>query len=157
MIGFKDDKKTIMEEIKTESNDILAIEGTVRGSKMRIILVYMDSDKKKSGKNYTRNKKIQMQVEKLLEVEPDTSLICLGDFNGRIKTLEPNIETDENGSMLEKWVPKFNLNHLNLTEDCIGTYTFESKNGKSAIDHILKNGKLYEGYKGMPIDKKGHS
>ena len=57
MIGFKDDKKTMMEEIKTESNDILALEGTVRGSKMRIILVYMDSDKKKSGKNYKRNKK----------------------------------------------------------------------------------------------------
>ena len=144
MIGFKDDKKTIMEEIKTESN-ILAIEGTVRGSKMRIILVYMDSDKKKSGKNYTRNKKIQMQVEKLLEVEPNTSLICLGDFNGRIKTLEPNIETDENGSMLEKWVPKFNLNHLNLTEDCIGSITFESKNRKSAIDYILTIDKLYEG------------
>ena len=154
MIGFKDDKKTIMEEIKTESNDILAIEGTVRGSKMRIILVYMDSDKKKSGKNYTRNKKIQKQVEKLIEVEPDISLICLGDFNGRIKTLEPNIETDENGNMLEEWVSKFNLNHLNLTEDCIGTYTFESKNGKSAIDHILTNEKLYEGYKGMHIDEE---
>merc|ERR1712121_465773 len=57
MIGFKDDKKTIMEEIKTESSDILALEETVRGSKIRIILAYMDSDKKKSGKNYVRNKK----------------------------------------------------------------------------------------------------
>ena len=103
---------------------------------MRIILVYMDSDKKKSGKNYIRNRKIQLQVEKLLEVEPDTSMICLGDFNGRIKTLEPNIETDENGSMLEQWVPKFDLNHLNLTEDCKGTYTFESKNGKSYLKVI---------------------
>ena len=37
MIGFKDDKKTLMEEIKTESSDILALEGTVRGSKLRII------------------------------------------------------------------------------------------------------------------------
>merc|ERR1712002_438593 len=57
MIGFKDDKKTMMEEIKTESNDVLALEGSVRGSKMRIILVYMDSGKKKSGTNYIRNKK----------------------------------------------------------------------------------------------------
>ena len=32
MIGFKDDKKTILEEIKTDSNDTLALEGTVRGS-----------------------------------------------------------------------------------------------------------------------------
>ena len=59
MIGFKDDKKTMMEEIKTESNDILTLEGTVRGGKLMIILVYMDSDKKKSGKNYIRDKKIQ--------------------------------------------------------------------------------------------------
>ena len=114
----------------------------------------MGSDKKNSGKNFIRNNKIQLQVEKLLEVEPDTSMICLGDFNGRIKTLEPNIETDENGSMLEQWVPKFYLNHLNLTEDCKGTYTFESKNGKSAIDHILTNDKLYESYRGMHIDEE---
>ena len=36
-----------MKEIKVESSDILALEGTVRGSKVRIIQVYMDSKKKK--------------------------------------------------------------------------------------------------------------
>ena len=75
MIGFRDDKKTLMEEIKTESIDILVLEGTFRGSKLRIIFVDMDSDKKKSGKNYIRNKKIQDQMEKLIEVEPDVFLI----------------------------------------------------------------------------------
>ena len=45
MIGFKEDKKIQMEEIKVDSNDILAIEGTVRGCKVRIILIYMDNDK----------------------------------------------------------------------------------------------------------------
>ena len=34
MIGFKDDKKTKLEEIKVEHNDILALEGTIRGSKI---------------------------------------------------------------------------------------------------------------------------
>ena len=58
-----------------------------------------------------KNRKIQEQIEKLIEVEPEVSLICLGDFNGRIKTLEPNIETDENGDMIEEWMSKFNLNH----------------------------------------------
>merc|ERR1712002_1245768 len=153
MIGFKDDKKTIMEEIKTTSNDILALEGTVREYKMRIILAYMDSDKKKSGKNYVRNRNIQQQIESLLEVEPDTTLLCLGDLNGRMKTLEPNIETDENGKMIEKWIPKYSLNHLNQTDDCIGIYTFESKNGKIAIEHILTNDKLFECYRGMHIDE----
>ena len=55
--------------------------------------------------------------------------------------------------MVEEWVSKFNLNHINLTEDCVGTYTFETKNGKSAINHILINEKLFEGYKGMHIDE----
>ena len=113
----------------------------------------MDSDKKKSGKNYNKNRKIQEEIEKLLEVEPEVSLICLGDFNGRLKTLEPNIETDENGEMIEEWMSKFDLNHLNQTEECIGTYTFGTKNGKSTIDHILTNEKLFEGYKGMHIDE----
>ena len=40
MIGYKEDKKIMMEEIKVESTDILAIEGLVRGCKTRIILVY---------------------------------------------------------------------------------------------------------------------
>ena len=142
-----------MEEIKTTSNDILALEGTVRGYKMRIILAYLDSDKRKSGKNYVRNRKIQEQIEELLEVDPETTLLCLGDLNGRMKTLEPDIETDENGKMIEEWIPKYSLNHLNQSEDCIGTYTFDSANGRSAIDHILTNDKLYEGFKGMHIDE----
>ena len=113
MIGFKDDKKTIMEENKVENNDILALEGKIRGCKTRIILVYMDSTKNKTGKDFDRNRKIQAQVEKLFEVEPDVSLICLGDINDRLKKLEPDTETDCNGIMIEYWISKFNLNHLN--------------------------------------------
>ena len=57
MIGFKDDNKIIMEEIKTNCNDILAIEGKIKGSKVRIILIYMDSTKKLKGPEYNKNKK----------------------------------------------------------------------------------------------------
>ena len=142
-----------MEEIKVESSDILALEGTVRGSKVRIILVYMDSKKKKKGKDFERNRKIQEQVEKLFKVEPEVSLIYLGDLNGRLKTLEPDIETDSNGEMIENWISQYNLNHLNQTEECIGTYTFSTSNGKSATDHILTNNKLFTGYKRMHINE----
>ena len=38
-----------MEEIKIDNNDILAIEGKIRGCKVTIILIYMNSTKKKSG------------------------------------------------------------------------------------------------------------
>ena len=55
--------------------------------------------------------------------------------------------------MIESWISQFNLNHLNQTEECIGTYTFSTKNGKSAMDHILTNNKFFTGYKRMHINK----
>ena len=154
MIGFKDDRRINMEEIKINNSDILALKSSVRGQKTRIILSYFDSDKRKSGKDYIRNRKIQEQIEDLLEVDPETTLICLGDLNGRMKTLEPEIETDENGKMIEEWIYKYSLNHLNQSEDCMGTYTFDSATGSSAIDHILVNDKLFKGFKGMHIDEE---
>ena len=86
-------------------------------------------------------------------MEPEVSLICLGDLNGRLKTLEPEIETDSNGVMIENWISQYNLNHLNQTEECIGTYTFSTSNGKSAIGHILANNKFFTGYKGIHINE----
>jgi len=136
-----------------DNNDILALEGTVRGNKIRIILSYFDSTKNKSGRDYERNRKIQKTIEKLMEVEPDVALICLSDINGRLRRLEPGIATDTNGKMLEEWTLKFDLHHLNLTDNCKGTYTFNSNKGRSAIDHILVNNLLFENYKGMHIDE----
>ena len=66
----------------------------MRGSKIRIILAYFDSTKNKSGKDFERNRRIQRIIEKLMEVEPDVSLICLGDLNDRLTKLELHIETD---------------------------------------------------------------
>ena len=88
-----------------------------------------------------------------MEVEPDVALVCLGDINGRLTRLEPNIATDTNGKMLEDWTSKFDLHHLNLTDNCTGTYTFSSNKGRSAIDHILVNSLMFANYKGMHIDE----
>ena len=79
------------------------------------------------------------------------SIICLGDMNGRLKRIEPLIETDCNGTMIENWITDFDMNHLNQTDECHGRYTFISKNGKSAIDHILVNSRMCENYRGMSI------
>merc|ERR1711874_28589 len=115
-------------------------EGAIRGSKLRIILNYIGCSKNKSGKEYEEHRKIQKLIEKLFEVEPEVALICLGDMNGRLKAIEPQIETDSNGKMVEEWTEKFNLHHLNLSEKCIGKYTFHNNSGKkSAIDHVLIN------------------
>merc|ERR1711874_762477 len=115
--------------------------------------IYFDSTKLKSGLDFNRNKKLQKEVEKLVEVEPGTNLICLGDFNGRLSRLGPDIITDTNGKMLEDWTINLDLNHLNITDQCSGTFTFCSKNGKSAIDYVLVNGMLLENYLGMHIDE----
>ena len=56
--------------------------------------------------------------------------------------------------MIENWTSKYNLNHLNQTEECQGTFTFNASNGKSAIDHILVNNRLFIEYKGMHIDEE---
>merc|ERR1712055_1063422 len=145
-IGFKINHKVKMEEIEVDNSDVLALEGAIEDSKYRIILSYFDSNKKKQGDDFNRNRKIQKEIEKLIEVEPGTKLICLGDINGRLSKIEPNIITDTNGQMVEDWTVNFDLHHLNIHEKCKGKYTFSSPNGKSAIDHVLINDNLLENF-----------
>ena len=98
--------------MKVNHSDILAVEGTSRGSKIRIILTYMGCSKSKRGKEFEENRKIQKIIERLFEVEPFVALVCLGDLNGRLSSLEPQIDTDSNGKIVEEWTEKFNLHHL---------------------------------------------
>ena len=105
----------------------------------------MSCSKEKKGEEYEANREIQRKIEKFMEVDPEVLLICLGNMNGRLKSLEPHIETDSNGKMAEEWTEKYGLHHLNQSLKCIGVYTFSKKGGKkSAIDHILVNDKLSE-------------
>merc|ERR1712055_398078 len=83
IIGFKEDKDIKLEEIVVEDNDILALEGVIRGEKSRIILSYFDASKSLTDDGYKRNRIIQNKVENLMEVEPRTALMCMGDLNGR--------------------------------------------------------------------------
>merc|ERR1711913_185993 len=59
-----------------------------------------------------------------------------------------------NGKMIESWMIKKDMHLLNYTEKCTGTYTFESPNGHSAIDHILTNDTMAGKYLGMFIDEE---
>ena len=77
----------------------------------------------------------------------------MGDFNGRLAKIEPNILTDTNGQMVENWSIDLDLHHLNTHEKCEGKYTFTSLNGKSAIDHVLINNNMMEDFIGMYIDE----
>merc|ERR1711874_925181 len=62
--------------------------------------------------------------------------------------------TDANGKMLEKWTEDHDVYHLNTFNSCNGTYTFQSLNGKSAIDHVLANKTLLNKYISMHIDEE---
>jgi len=153
-IGFDIKADIKLEDMKIKDKDILALEGTIRGTKFRIVLRYFDSTKLLKGRDYERNRKMQREIEKLLEVETDTSMIVLGDFNGRLSKLEPTIVSDANGKMLDKWTQKYDIYHLNTLDSCNGTYTFQSLNGKSAIDHVLTNKTLLNKHIGMYIDEE---
>ena len=81
------DNRIKLEEVKIENKDILIIEGTIHKEKIRIILTYMDCCKETRGPNYNANRVIQKEIEKFLAVDPGVRLVCLGDFNGRMKVL----------------------------------------------------------------------
>ena len=119
------------------------LEGEIYNVKVKIVLVYFNCCKLVAGRRYEENRKIQQEVEKHMQVEEDVRLIILGDMNARLKLLEPNIETDPKGSMIEEWVTGKDLVHLNRSEKCIGNYTFGRQEGRrSAIDHVIVNQEL---------------
>ena len=78
------------------------MDGIILNEKIRIILAYFNCCKETQGRKYAVNREIQKEIEQYLQVEDDKHLICLGDLNGRLRTLEPRIRTDKNGEMIEE-------------------------------------------------------
>merc|ERR1711888_194572 len=152
-LGYDEKANIKLKEIETGSKDILGLEGKINNRKCRIVLCYFDCTKQLSGEDYDRNRTLQNKVENLMEVDPDISLIILGDMNGRLVELESGIRSDTNGEMIKTWTNSKDLMHLNARDTCIGRYTFESLNGKSAIDHVLVNGCMEKYHIGMWIDE----
>merc|ERR1711895_310877 len=119
-IGFDKKADIKLEEIESGSNDILAVEGKINNANCRIVLCYFDCTKEVKGKHYERNRKIQTKVEHLMKVDPNTALLVLGDMNGRLIELEPGIKTDANGKMINSWIDKEDMYHLNNLDSCVG-------------------------------------
>ena len=63
-LGFIEDDRIIMEEIETESENILVIDGTIYNEKIRIILVYFNCSKEIAGKRYQENRDMQSEKNK---------------------------------------------------------------------------------------------
>ena len=58
-IGYASNADISLKEIKTKSNDLLVLEGSVLKSKFKIILCYFDSTKSLSDQYYKNNRKMQ--------------------------------------------------------------------------------------------------
>jgi len=123
------------------NNNVMILEGTIHNKNIKIILTYMDYFKGKQGAEYEENRNIQREIEKQMEIEPDKYVLYLGDLKGRLKVVEPHIETDCNGKMAEEWTEKLGMHHLNQSDKCTGTYTY-GEGGRSAVDHIIVNGEV---------------
>ena len=80
------------------------MEGEIHKEKVRMILIYFNCGKLAVGRRYNENRMIQEEVERYMQVEEGVKLIVLGDLNARLRILEPGIETDINGRMIETWV-----------------------------------------------------
>ena len=63
IIGFKEDRDIKLEEVEVDDNDILVLEGVIRGENSRIILSYFDSSKSLTDDGFKRNRIIQNKVE----------------------------------------------------------------------------------------------
>ena len=57
--------------------------------------------------------------------------------------------------MIEEWIQELGLYHLNQSDRCTKICTYGRPNGpRSAVDHILVNSLMEEGFRGMSIDEK---
>ena len=142
VVVHKDHPDIELTMVKDTPADVVILNGKVKNKPTRIIASYFDATKLATGREYEYNRKLQEVIEKNMTVDPGVNLLVLGDFNGRLKSLEPEIRrNDINGNMIEKWTHKFALTHMNIEDRCRGVYTFgkPDSRGRSAIDHVLVN------------------
>ena len=92
MVMHKETEDIELEEKVTRHNDLLIVEGTIKGKKAKIITSYFDSNKSSKGKEYNSNRKLQEEIEKEMEVPDGTMLFIMGDHNGRTTLLEPQLK-----------------------------------------------------------------
>ena len=150
-IMMKKHKQVSFEKRKSVCKDILEIEGRCFGMRIKIILVYFDSNK--GGDGRCRNEVIRKEVESKIKKNESECLLVLGDLNAHSSLLEDKRE-DVNGKMVKEWIEKFDLTLMNADDKCKGTYTWSARGQRSAIDMVFVNRRLYEACGEMRIDEE---
>jgi len=116
---------------------------------IKIIVVYFAVKSSKGSEE--RNRKIQSEIESVVEDENDPLLI-IGDFNGHMNELGEQCE-DINGRMVKRFINDYGLILMNLDEKCEGVTTWQRGEQKSVIDYALVNVKMYNLIEGLKIDE----
>ena len=153
MLIHRKNKRINFEKVENKNKNLMEMEGECFGLKLRVILVYFDSDKTKEG-GQTRNKALKTEIEKAMEKakDNDEAILVLGDFNGHIGILGHQKE-NQHGKIVLKWIEEDGLTLLNLDEKCEGIYTWSRGDQKSVIDYALVNRKMYNHFVEMKIDE----
>ena len=136
------------------NRDVIEVAGKCYGLELRLVLVYFDVDKSRTGEGYCRNRRIQKIVESRIEKEGTEGLIVMGDFNAHLIMLGAK-DNDINGRMVLEWLDKYDLVLMNADRKCKGLFTWGRREQRSSIDLVLVNRKMYELCSNMSIDEEG--
>ena len=133
MIIYKKNSSIKLDVIPSRSADILDVQVTIAGRKVRIILVYMSVENQPQ--DFERNREIQGELEHKIENTEDIDLMVLGDFNGHVGFLGDQRE-DRNGKFVINLVNNNNMMMVNCDEKCKGMYTWGKRGQRSVIDYV---------------------
>ena len=128
---------TELEQVETKQEDILILRGTLKSTKVTIILIYLSvirgATERKS------NKGIMTEIRRgISHCDDDELVFIIGHFNVHVGIIGEQ-ELNYNGKSVLDSMTENNMIMLNDTDKCKGTYTWSRGQSKSVIDFVLVN------------------
>lgn len=149
-ILWKEQEHVSLQEINTTHSDLLVVRARFRGMDFVAVLVYFST-----GANAgERNEALENEVRNIIEANSGAQLIILGDFNGHVGFIGPQL-LDESGKRIIDLMEDYNLKMLNMEEGCRQMSTWQRGEQTSTIDFILCNEQMYRNFRSMEIDEDG--
>lgn len=153
MILYREEENFYFEKKKQEHADCLDARGKIGKEEFNLSLVYLRTGNE--NEVIENNKTILRHLmRKAEEAEQRQQMyIAAGDFNGHLGYLGQQSE-NENGRWINNFIEESGLILMNIDAKCIGVYTWERGDTKSAIDFVLANERAYRSIQGMRIDEE---
>ena len=153
MLIYRKNAKIDLKVVENKNSDNLIVEGAIRENKIRIVLSYFRTGNSQDVYEYNTVLKNEIEVNIEKAEENEQYLLLLGDYNGHLGYLGPQIE-NKTGKMINDLILRNNLILLNNDNKCKGTFTWERGIERSVLDLVMVNHTLYEKFRGMEIDEK---